>query len=135
MKIDGSCHCGAICYEADINPKSVGICHCTDCQIFSGSAFRITAPVPREQFRLLQGTPRIYIKTAESGNQRAQAFCADCGTALYATSVSDPKVYGVRVSTSRQRAQLPPHRQIWCRSALPWVNDLAGIATRIDKQG
>ena len=135
MKIDGSCHCGAIRYEADINPEGVGICHCTDCQIFSGSAFRITAPVPRERFHLLQGTPKIYVKTAESGNQRAQAFCADCGTAIYATSVSDPKVYGLRVSTSRQRAQLRPSKQIWCRSALPWVNELAGIGARVDKQG
>ena len=31
MKIDGSCHCGAIVYEADIDPAQVRICHCTDC--------------------------------------------------------------------------------------------------------
>lgn len=134
MKIDGSCHCGAIRYEAEIDPAAVGICHCTDCQIISGSAFRITCMVPRDNFHLLAGTPKIYIKTAESGNKRIQAFCGDCGTALYATSATDPQVYGLRVGTARQRAELVPRRQIWCRSALPWLGGLPGIAERAEKQ-
>ncbi|MEJ0023213.1 MAG: GFA family protein, partial [Alphaproteobacteria bacterium] len=27
-------------YEAEIDPAMVGICHCTDCQMMSGSAYR-----------------------------------------------------------------------------------------------
>ena len=38
MKIDGACHCEAIAFEADVNPESVVICHCTDCQTMSGTA-------------------------------------------------------------------------------------------------
>ena len=41
MKIDGRCHCGYITYEADIDPDKTLICHCTDCQTLSGSAFRV----------------------------------------------------------------------------------------------
>jgi hypothetical protein len=40
MKIDGACHCGCVRYEAEVNLEQVAICHCTDCQIISGSAFR-----------------------------------------------------------------------------------------------
>ena len=40
MKIDGGCHCGYITYEATIDSEQIGICHCTDCQTLSGSAFR-----------------------------------------------------------------------------------------------
>ena len=40
MDITGQCFCGAIQYEATVNEQMVGICHCRDCQIFSGSAFR-----------------------------------------------------------------------------------------------
>ena len=79
---------------------------------------------PVGSFRLLSGQPRIYIKTAESGNQRAQAFCPDCGTPIYATNPHDPRSYSLRVGALRQRAQLRPSRQIWFRSALPWVADL-----------
>jgi hypothetical protein len=39
MKIDGACHCGSITYAAEIDPQTVAICHCTDCQTLSGSAF------------------------------------------------------------------------------------------------
>ncbi len=40
MKIDGSCHCGHISYQAEIDPDKVVVCHCTDCQTMSGAAFR-----------------------------------------------------------------------------------------------
>ena len=73
MRIDGSCHCGSITYEADIDAGKVAICHCTDCQILSGTAFRITAPVREEDFHLLRGVPAQYTKTAESGRARIQA--------------------------------------------------------------
>ena len=125
MKVDGGCHCGYIKYEAEIDPEKTMICHCTDCQTLSGSAFRTVVPVPKEHFRILSGRPKIYVKTAESGNQRAQAFCPECGTAIYASAVSDPPSYNVRIGSMRQRAELPPKAQHWCRSAVPWVMDPA----------
>ena len=39
MKIDGGCHCGYITYEAEIDADKTLICHRTDCQTLSGSAF------------------------------------------------------------------------------------------------
>src|SRR5688500_4353388 len=80
MKIDGGCHCGSIQYEAQIDPQHVVICHCTDCQTLSGTAFRTVVRAPGPGFRITRGTPKKYVKTAESGNKRVQAFCADCGT-------------------------------------------------------
>lgn len=35
MKVEGSCHCGQITFEAQIDPEAVRICHCTDCQTLS----------------------------------------------------------------------------------------------------
>lgn len=40
MKIDCSCHCGHITYESVVDPEQVEVCHCKDCQTFSGSALR-----------------------------------------------------------------------------------------------
>jgi hypothetical protein len=53
MKIDGRCHCGYITYEAEIDPDKTLICHCTDCQTLSGSAFRVVAYTREDAFRLL----------------------------------------------------------------------------------
>jgi hypothetical protein len=122
MKVDGGCHCGHIKYEAVIDPEKVAICHCTDCQTLSGSAFRTVAPA--SEFKLLAGRPKVYVKTADSGNKRAQAFCPECGTPIYSAPPSDAVVHFLRVGSIRQRAQLPPKAQGWCRSALGWAQDL-----------
>ena len=127
MRIEGGCHCGNITYEADIDPENVGVCHCTDCQNLSGSAFSISVPAAREAFRLRTGQPKIYVKTADSGTKRAQAFCSECGTRIYAAAVTDPPTFNIRVGTIRQRAELRPRLQHWCRSALPWVMDLGSV--------
>ena len=129
MRVEGSCHCGAITYEAVVDPAKVGMCHCADCQALSGSPYRVTVQVPRETFVLRSGSPRIYVKTAESGARRNQAFCADCGSPVYASAVSDPPTYSLRVGCLKQRAELPPRRQIWCRSALPWTQNVESIPT------
>jgi hypothetical protein len=131
MRIDGGCHCGAIAYEAEIDPEMVGICHCTDCQTLSGTAFRVTAPAAEDGFHVTRGAPKIYVKTAESGNRRAQAFCGECGSPIYATSADDgPKTYNIRVGTARQRDELPPRRQIWHRSAISWLPAMDGLVTK-----
>jgi hypothetical protein len=53
MKIDGGCHCGDITYTVEIDPESAGICHCTDCQTFSGSAFRVSVRTVKDAFHFL----------------------------------------------------------------------------------
>jgi hypothetical protein len=126
MKIDGRCHCGKISYEAEIDPQYVVICHCTDCQTISGAPYRVSVPVKAETFKL-SGTPKTYVKTAESGTKRVLAFCADCGTGLYSTKLDDTNLLNLRVGAMTQRAQLTPRRQGWCRSAMPWAMDIGGI--------
>jgi hypothetical protein len=122
MKVDGRCHCGHITYEAEIDSDKTLICHCTDCQTLSGSAFRVVAYTGKDAFKLLSGTLKTYVKTSESGNKRPQAFCPECGTPIYATTdKAGPKVYALRVGTVRQRDQLVPNMQVWFRSAQPWV--------------
>jgi hypothetical protein len=133
MRIDGGCHCVAVSYEAEADPDKAGICHCTDCQTLTGTAFSTFVPVAKEAFRLKTGTPKIYVKTAESGSKRAQAFCPECGTRIYAGAAVEPQVFNVRVGTMRQRASLPPKAQYWCHSALGWAMDLRGVKI-VEKQ-
>jgi hypothetical protein len=128
MKIDGGCHCGHIKFEAEIDPADVGVCHCTDCQSLSGTAFTTYVFAPSAGFKLLSGTPKIYYKTGSSGAKRAQAFCPECGSRIYASAAVDkPERYNLRLGTIRQRHELRPQVQIWCRSALGWVMDLGSV--------
>ncbi|MEZ5833812.1 MAG: GFA family protein [Dongiaceae bacterium] len=128
MRIDGACHCGFITYEAEIDPAKVIICHCTDCQMLTGTAFRTVAMTREGTFRLLSGKLKYYVKTAESGTKRQQSFCPECGTPIFSTTESDgPKVHAIRIGSIRQRALLVPGVQFWCRSAQRWLSDLASI--------
>jgi hypothetical protein len=127
VKIDGHCHCGQITFEAEVDPDAVAICHCTDCQMLTGSAFRANVSAPADKFWLLSGAPNTYIKTAESGNKRRHAFCGNCGTHIYTTALDNPKNYSLRIGTITQRAAFHPQRQIWRRSALSWVDALGAI--------
>ena len=127
MKVEGRCHCGAIVYEATVDPARASLCHCNDCQSFSGAPFRASVPAKAEDFHLLKGKPKVYVKVAESGARRAQNFCGDCGSPIYVTSADDPKLFNLRLGTIKQRAQIPALRQIWCESALPWAQHISAL--------
>ena len=109
MKVTGGCHCGHITYEAEVNPATVRVCHCTDCQKLTGTAFRTNIASLPGTFVLKSGTPKIYIKTAESGSKRAHGFCPECGTPIYAAAPEpNPSTYALRLGAIEQRAQLAP---------------------------
>jgi len=136
MKVDGACACGAIRIEAEADPDKTQVCHCTDCQTATGTAFRISLPVSGATLKI-SGIPATYVKTtAESGRPRVQAFCGNCGTPVYSTSPGEgvQPSYVLRVGILRQRDQLMPRRQIWWRSARPWVTQL-GELPKQEKQG
>ncbi|GJL82623.1 MAG: aldehyde-activating protein [marine bacterium B5-7] len=131
MKISGRCHCGAITYEAEVNMDNVGICHCTDCQTLSGSAFRTVVLTEPGSFQLHAGSPKIYMKTGESGAKREQAFCSECGSPIYSAAPGDaPKVHSIRLGTVTQRYELLPKFQIWHRSSQRWLNELSSIPAK-----
>ena len=110
MRVEGHCHCGEISFEAEIDPDGVRICHCTDCQMLTGSAYRVNVQTPAGAFVLRSGTPKIYIKTAASGNKRAHAFCPNCGTPIYAAAPRSPGWRPSRRARGRNGCRRPSRR-------------------------
>ena len=127
MQVQGSCHCGSVRYEAVVDPERTTICHCTDCQRLTGSAYRVSVPAVAGSFRLVSGQPAVYVKIGDSGSRRAQAFCSGCGSPLYTYDADHPDAHGLRVGSLEQRAALVPRKQKFCRSALGWTQDLSGL--------
>ena len=127
MKVHGRCHCGAIAFEAHVDASKVTLCHCTDCQILTGTAYRTTVPAPAESFVLLRGSPKTYVKTGDSGRRRRHGFCGDCGTPIYSAALGEPATYGLRVGCLDERATLRPARRIWCRSTLAWSQNIEQV--------
>ena len=123
MKVDGRCQCGQISFTAEVDPATVRVCHCTNCQKFSGAPYRVGVPASAETVHIT-GEPKQYVMVADSGAERIQAFCPTCGSPIYATGVKDRRVYVLRTPLLAQKDQLPPKKQIWRKSALPWVDCL-----------
>jgi len=128
VKITGGCHCGKISYKAEIDLENVVICHCTDCQSLSGSAFRTVAMSEESAFTFVTGDPKVYVKTGDSGNKREQAFCSDWGSPIYSSSVGDgPKKYGIRLGTVDQRNLITPKKQKWFGSSQSWTQEVSSL--------
>lgn len=128
MKVDGGCFCRHVTYEAVVDPETAAICHCTDCQTHSGTAYGVVVGIVDGAFTLLSGDLKTHEKIADSGTVRALAFCPECGTRIHAKTVGEgSSFFGLRAGTVRQRDLMVPKRQVWSGSAQSWVGDLSAI--------
>src|SRR3954452_2865549 len=78
MEIKGGCLCGAVRYTAEADPTSATVCHCRDCQKFTGSIFAALVRVPKESLTI-EGTLKIFTSIGGSGNPILRHFCPECG--------------------------------------------------------
>ena len=125
MEITGSCYCGEIKYQAKSQNNNALVCHCSDCQRMSSGPFRAVIIAEPNSVVFTQGEAKEFVKTAQSGNKRAQGFCGTCGTTLYATNAEkEGRVYGLRIGAVDQRDEFKPSAQIWSQSTLTWLNNL-----------
>ncbi|MFN3364038.1 MAG: GFA family protein [Allorhizobium sp.] len=119
MRVTGACQCGEVRYEAEVDPQAVGVCHCTDCQQLTGSAYRVTVAALPGQFQLLAGEAKRYRKMGDSGRPSDQFFCGNCGSPMWRAS-ADGEI-GLRLGCIDQRRALAPTHQSFGKSALPFV--------------
>jgi hypothetical protein len=130
MEISGACFCGSIEYKADVDEARVAVCHCRDCQVFSGSAFRMASAVAPQSFEFTRGTPKYFDKTADSGKVRRMAFCGDCGTHLCSVPVNSGEAgsfISLRLATASDFHHFKPAVEIFCASRVPWLSSLDGV--------
>ncbi|MEM7243554.1 MAG: GFA family protein [Pseudomonadota bacterium] len=121
MKVHGACLCGDIKFTAEVDEQTARICHCTDCQINSASAFGTVVTLMPGTFKMQSGELSTYIKTADSGAKRALTFCGRCGTRIYSSPAQGEGITGLRIGCLEERNMLPPKLQYWCDSALDWA--------------
>lgn len=74
----GGCLCGAVRFTARDVPAKLGVCHCSQCQTWTGSAL-FEVSVPEDQVDWVGDT----LTTYTSSDWAERAFCNRCGTGLY----------------------------------------------------
>jgi hypothetical protein len=121
LPLTGGCQCGRVRYEINAKPLSAYVCHCTECQRQSGSAFGLSLAVPRDAVVIVSGTPATWRRVLESGRIISCLFCSDCGVRLLHNPERNPRASIVKPGTLDDTTWLKPVGHIWTRSAQPWV--------------
>ena len=121
----GGCLCGAIRYEFTAEPETVYICHCTDCQKISASAFGVSVRVKAENFKITKGEPASFDTLADSGRTKTGLFCATCGT-RFGAAAGGPLVV-LRGGSLHDPNWFRPIAHIWTRSAQTWFSFADGL--------
>lgn len=120
----GHCHCGAIRYELDGEPKWSALCHCGDCRRHAGAPVVGWAAYPERSLRIVRGLPKIY-RSSENGRRH---FCPECGTGLfYANAVSLPDIMDVQIATLDDADSLAPQIQVQTAERLDWMESVSGL--------
>lgn len=101
-------------------PISFYLCHCTDCQAESGSAFGQTMHVRREAIGEVEG-PVGEREATLQGQAFVLTHCTHCLTGVWGGRPSMPQVLGVNAGGLEDAAGLTPYGNMWTRSARPWV--------------
>jgi len=122
----GGCLCGAVRYRLSAPPISFYVCHCTECQTRSGSAFDLTMIVQTASLTLESGSPAEFQYTLPSGNVDRGRFCASCVTRLWHEPEALPQIRGLCSGTLDDRSRYAPFGDVWTRSAHPWVRLTSG---------
>lgn len=122
IELSGRCHCGEISINARIDASMVVACHCTDCRVFSGGPFRAIAIADAKDFEM-KGAPSEYVKVADSGNKRVQAFCGKCGSHLFSTDEQRSK-FSIRTGFLDQHERLVPRKHIFGKSTPDWLHEM-----------
>jgi len=118
--IAGGCLCGAVRYTVDADPTQATICHCRDCQRFSGSAFAALVRVAKEKLTI-NGTLKTFNSIGGSGNPILRHFCPECGSSIAEETGSRPDFLVLNVGTFDNPAVAKPSREIFRDHALPWI--------------
>jgi len=120
-KITGGCLCGAVRYTAEADAVSATVCHCTDCQKFTGSAFAALVLVPKEALSVT-GAWKTFTSLGGSGKPILRHFCPECGSSLAEEPGTRPDMVILCAGTFDDPAAVKPGREIFRDDALGWIH-------------
>jgi hypothetical protein len=117
---EARCRCGAIVLSLPGPTSLVAACHCIDCQRRTGAPFGVGAFYP-DAAVTISGTPKEYVRSADSGGQVRSCFCPECGSTVYWKADNLPAMIGVAIGAIADPNFRAPARSVFERSKHAWV--------------
>ena len=118
MKLEGSCHCGAVRFEVESqHPYPFNLCYCNACRKTAGTGgFAINLS---GDAATLQGAGREHVRIYQPGHidehdgkpsPQERHFCGDCGTALWVQDPRWPDLVHPHAGAVDTQLPVPPDR-------------------------
>lgn len=124
MKLEGGCHCGAVRYSVEGEPKHVALCHCSDCRKSSGAPVVGWAAYTGPEFTLIAGSPTAY----NSSGAAMRHFCPTCGSGVYYINEEVlPGLVDIQIGSLDNPDALQPQAQIQVAERIGWMKDIAAL--------
>lgn len=130
-ELKGGCLCGAVRYTAHAEQTGAIVCHCTDCQKFTGAAFAALVPVQKAALTLT-GPVKTHSALGGSGKPVLRTFCTECGSSLFEEPTIRQGLAILFAGTLDDPKSVSPLREIFRDDALSWVH-VAGDIPRFAK--
>ena len=121
IAVSGRCRCGRVRFVLREEPIAFYLCHCTDCQAETGSAFGQTMHVRHDAVDALEGPARETGMEWRDGRRFTLTHCPNCLTIVFGAQDQVPQILGVNAGALEDVAGLTPYGNMWTRSARPWV--------------
>ncbi|WP_018698899.1 GFA family protein [Amorphus coralli] len=114
----GTCRCGRTRFEMSAPPLMTAACHCRGCQKMSASAFSLTAMVPADAFKVLEGDP---VPAGVQGNGLAHFCCSHCKSWMFTRIDGVEAFVNVRPALFDDPAWCTPFMETMTSERLPWA--------------
>ncbi|KAH8830156.1 Mss4-like protein [Flagelloscypha sp. PMI_526] len=127
-KHEGGCFCGKIRYYVDGDPITFFICHCRNCQKYTGTAFASNAFFPIERLHITKGEHDLKYhedNSTASGHPLRRAFCSECGSLVLGKPANSPDIIFIASGSFDDPLQFPPRKEVHTEgNRRPWIGDI-----------
>ncbi|HLM27130.1 MAG TPA: GFA family protein [Thermoleophilaceae bacterium] len=116
-ELTGGCGCGAVKFEISEPLTAAAYCHCTRCQVRTGTEASATAVIPQGSLTLLSGEEHLAGWTPEGGMEKM--FCRGCGSHLFGRRPGG-EISLVRLGAFDGDPGVRPQARQYVAYAAPW---------------
>jgi len=116
-RVTGSCLCGDIAYEVEIDAGRILNCHCTRCQKTHGAAFGTYAFAVGETLKFTKGESLLQEYKTASGSR---AFCSRCGSRLMSFTENRTDYLGIVLACVDGEVDAKPRANIFIENKAAW---------------
>ena len=118
---EGQCQCGELRYQVTGETVTLFVCHCTECQRQSSSAFGMALWLRNYSKTILTGVLGAWVRRTPSGRELVCEFCPSCGTRVFHQVAGQTETMSIKPGTLDKTIGLEPVAHIWTSRAQPWV--------------